>query len=138
MHIAFRLVRDAHVVDITRHGVDGWLRTAAQTLRHGEDEGVEREDFGGALNCGDEVWVGDCVGTAVEHAEGVDGQGVFGAVGRPLEREALEVNSRDGLPDAGIVLGSMADDTDEVPDVGDPLGDEGRFFGVVFKAEKVV
>lgn len=32
----------------------------------------------------------------------------------------------------------MADDPDEVADVRDLLGDEGRFFGVVSEAEEVV
>lgn len=40
--------------------------------------------------------------------------------------------------DAGVVRGSVADDPDEVTDVGDLLGDEGRFCGVVSEAEEVV
>lgn len=39
---------------------------------------------------------------------------------------------------AGIVHGSVADDPEEVADVRDLPGDEGRFFGVVSEAKEVV
>lgn len=87
MHIPLRLVQQAPVIEIARHGIDGCLRTAAETARHGQDEGVEGEDFGRALDRGDEVRVGDGVGAAVEHGEGVDRERVFGAGGEGVRED---------------------------------------------------